>query len=72
MMEKLPEHQTGRIKSWLGLPVSRAMQDRFGYNTKQSMIAIGSGAGLAKVIYRVRKPNTDLYLSKKLILYFVQ
>lgn len=42
-MEKFPEHQTGRIKSWLGLPVSVAMEDRFGYSTKQSMIAIGSG-----------------------------
>ena len=48
VMEKLPEHQTGRIKSWLGLPVSRAMQDRFGYNTKQSMIAIGSGGWAGK------------------------
>jgi len=48
VMEKLPEHQAGRIKSWLGLPVSRAMQDRYGYNTKQSMIAIGSGGWAGK------------------------
>ncbi|MCX6311229.1 MAG: rod shape-determining protein RodA [Bacteroidetes bacterium] len=48
VMEKLPEHQTGRIKSWLGLPVSRQMEDRFGYNTKQSMIAIGSGGWSGK------------------------
>ncbi|HET6992061.1 MAG TPA: rod shape-determining protein RodA, partial [Bacteroidia bacterium] len=48
IMEKLPEHQTGRIKSWLGLPVSKEMEDRFGYNTKQSMIAIGSGGWTGK------------------------
>jgi rod shape determining protein RodA len=47
-MEKLPEHQTGRVKSWLGLPVSKEMEDRFGYNTKQSMIAIGSGGWTGK------------------------
>lgn len=46
VIEKMPEHQTGRIKVWLGLDVDRATEDRFGYNTKQSLIAIGSG-GLA-------------------------
>lgn len=43
VIEKMPEHQVGRIKVWLGLPVSQEIEDRYGYNTKQSMIAIGSG-----------------------------
>lgn len=43
VIEKMPEHQTGRIKVWLGMDVDRAAEDRFGYNTKQSLIAIGSG-----------------------------
>ncbi|HLG02807.1 MAG TPA: rod shape-determining protein RodA [Bacteroidia bacterium] len=47
-LEKLPVHQTGRIKCWLGLPVPRAISDRYDYNTKQSMIAIGSGDWLGK------------------------
>lgn len=48
VIEKMPEHQTGRIKVWLGLPVSQKMIDRYGYNTKQSMIAIGSGGFAGK------------------------
>jgi rod shape determining protein RodA len=48
VIEKMPEHQTGRIKVWLGLKVSREIEDRYGYNTKQSMIAIGSGGLLGK------------------------
>jgi rod shape determining protein RodA len=43
VIEKMPEHQTGRIKCWLGLPVSQAMMDKYDYNTRQSLIAIGSG-----------------------------
>lgn len=42
-VSKMPDHQAGRIKVWLGLPVSQEIQDRYGYNTKQSLIAIGSG-----------------------------
>lgn len=42
-INQMPEHQSGRIRVWLGLPVSQAIQDRYGYNTKQSLIAIGSG-----------------------------
>lgn len=48
VIEKLPEHQTGRIKVWLGLKVSRKIEDKYGYNTKQSMIAIGSGGAWGK------------------------
>jgi rod shape determining protein RodA len=48
VLEKLPEHQTGRIKTWLGLPVSQEMIDRYEYNTRQSMIAIGSGGWFGK------------------------
>lgn len=48
VIEKMPEHQTGRIKVWLGLEVDRATEDRFGYNTKQSLIAIGSGGFAGK------------------------
>lgn len=48
LLNKVPEHQSGRIKSWLGLPVSREMSDRFDYNTRQSMIAIGSGGWTGK------------------------
>ena len=48
MIEKLPAHQTGRIKVWLGLKVDRKTEDRFGYNTKQSLIAIGSGGMYGK------------------------
>lgn len=47
-IEKMPEHQTGRIKVWLGLPVSQAMIDRYDYNTRQSLIAIGSGGTYGK------------------------
>jgi rod shape determining protein RodA len=43
VIEKLPEHQTGRIKVWLGMKVSQEMIDRYDYNTRQSLIAIGSG-----------------------------
>jgi len=43
VIEKMPEHQTGRIKCWLGLPVSQEMMDKYDYNTRQSLIAIGSG-----------------------------
>ncbi|MCU0434056.1 MAG: rod shape-determining protein RodA [Bacteroidia bacterium] len=42
-VNKMAEHQSARIKVWLGMPVSKEMEDRFGYNVKQSMIAIGSG-----------------------------
>lgn len=48
VIEKMPEHQTGRIKVWLGLKVSQEIEDRYGYNTKQSMIAIGSGGFAGK------------------------
>ncbi len=48
VVEKLPDHMKGRIKCWLGLPVSRAMHDRYAYNTDQSMIAIGSGGWFGK------------------------
>jgi rod shape determining protein RodA len=48
VIEKMPEHQTGRLKVWLGLKVDQKTEDRFGYNTKQSMIAIGSGGALGK------------------------
>jgi rod shape determining protein RodA len=48
VLEKMPEHQAGRIKVWLGLPVSQAIEDRYGYNTRQSMIAIGSGGAMGK------------------------
>lgn len=47
-IEKMAEHQTGRIKVWLGLPVSRAMIDKYDYNTRQSLIAIGSGGAYGK------------------------
>lgn len=47
-VEKLPQHMKGRIKCWLGLPVSRAVRDRYAYNTDQSMIAIGSGGWFGK------------------------
>jgi rod shape determining protein RodA len=48
VVEKLPDHMKGRIKCWLGLPVSRAVRDKYAYNTDQSMIAIGSGGWLGK------------------------
>jgi rod shape determining protein RodA len=48
IIEKLPEHQTARIKVWLGLPVSQKMLDRYDYNTRQSLIAIGSGGATGK------------------------
>jgi rod shape determining protein RodA len=48
IINKMPEHQSGRIKSWLGLPVPKEQADRFDYNTKQSMIAIGSGGWTGK------------------------
>ncbi len=48
VLEKLPDHMKGRIKCWLGLPVSRAMHDKYAYNTDQSMIAIGSGGWTGK------------------------
>lgn len=48
VLEKLPEHQSGRIKCWLGLPVSPEVSARFDYNTRQSMIAIGSGGWAGK------------------------
>lgn len=48
VLEKLPEHQSGRIKCWLGLPVTRAMRDRYWYNSYQSMVAIGSGGWTGK------------------------
>lgn len=48
VIEKMPEHQTGRIKCWLGLPVSQAMMDKYDYNTRQSLIAIGSGGFYGK------------------------
>lgn len=47
-IEHMPEHQTARIKVWLGLDVSQKMEDKYGYNTKQSMIAIGSGGVAGK------------------------
>ncbi|MCA6362696.1 MAG: rod shape-determining protein RodA [Bacteroidetes bacterium] len=43
IINKMPEHQSARIKVWLGMSVSQQMQDKIGYNVKQSMIAIGSG-----------------------------
>jgi rod shape determining protein RodA len=43
VIEEMPEHQTGRIKVWLGMKVSQEMIDRYDYNTRQSLIAIGSG-----------------------------
>jgi rod shape determining protein RodA len=43
LINHLSEHQSGRIKVWLGLPVSQEMLDRYDYNTRQSLIAIGSG-----------------------------
>lgn len=46
ILSKLPDHQSGRIHVWLGVDVTQDMIDRFDYNVKQSMIAIGSG-GLA-------------------------
>lgn len=48
VLEKLPDHMKGRIKCWLGLPVSRAIHDKYAYNTDQSMIAIGSGGWFGK------------------------
>ena len=48
ILEKLPDHMKGRIKCWLGLPVPRAMHDKYAYNTDQSMIAIGSGGWFGK------------------------
>ncbi len=48
VIEKMPDHQTGRIKCWLGLPVSQEMMDRYDYNTRQSLIAIGSGGFYGK------------------------
>jgi rod shape determining protein RodA len=48
LINVVPEHQSGRVKCWLGLPVSRAISDRFDYNTRQSMIAIGSGGWTGK------------------------
>ncbi|CAN5194330.1 rod shape-determining protein RodA [soil metagenome] len=48
VLEKLPDHMKGRIKCWLGLPVSRAIHDKYAYNTDQSMIAIGSGGWMGK------------------------
>ncbi|CAN5817412.1 rod shape-determining protein RodA [soil metagenome] len=48
VVEKLPDHMKGRIKCWLGLPVSRAIRDKYAYNTDQSMIAIGSGGWTGK------------------------
>lgn len=47
-IEKMPEHQTGRIKVWLGLKVSQEMMDKYDYNTRQSLIAIGSGGAYGK------------------------
>ncbi len=47
-LEKLPVHQAGRIKVWLGMPVTREISDRYDYNTRQSMIAIGSGGWFGK------------------------
>jgi rod shape determining protein RodA len=46
ILNTLPDHQTGRIRVWLGVDVTAAMEGKYGYNVKQSMIAIGSG-GLA-------------------------
>jgi rod shape determining protein RodA len=48
VLEKLPYHMKGRIKCWLGLKVSRAIHDKYAYNTDQSMIAIGSGGWMGK------------------------
>ena len=48
LINHMSEHQSGRIKVWLGLEVDQKTEDRFGYNTKQSMIAIGSGGALGK------------------------
>lgn len=48
LINHLSEHQSGRIKVWLGLAVDRSIEDRFGYNTKQSLIAIGSGGFAGK------------------------
>jgi rod shape determining protein RodA len=48
VVEKIPEHQSARIKVWLGMNVSRKMEDKYGYNVKQAMIAIGSGGTAGK------------------------
>lgn len=48
ILEKVPEHQSGRFKCWLGLPVSQQISDKYDYNTRQSMIAIGSGGWTGK------------------------
>lgn len=48
LVDKIPEHQSGRIKCWLGLPVSQEISDKYDYNTRQSMIAIGSGGWSGK------------------------
>ena len=48
LLEKLPNHMNGRIKCWLGLPVTREIHDRYAYNTEQAMIAIGSGGTWGK------------------------
>lgn len=44
LINHMSDHQAGRIKVWLGIPgVSQQMLDRYDYNTRQSLIAIGSG-----------------------------
>ncbi|MGL5890342.1 MAG: rod shape-determining protein RodA, partial [Bacteroidia bacterium] len=48
VVEKIPEHQSARIKVWLGMNVSQKMEDKYGYNVKQAMIAIGSGGTAGK------------------------
>ncbi len=48
VIQKIPPHQSARIKVWLGMNVSRKMEDKYGYNVKQAMIAIGSGGTAGK------------------------
>ncbi len=47
-LNKMPTYQGGRIKVWLGMEVPRWISDRYDYNTRQSMIAIGSGGWFGK------------------------
>ncbi|MGL4596647.1 MAG: rod shape-determining protein RodA, partial [Bacteroidia bacterium] len=47
-LEKISPHQQFRIKIWLNLPVTEKVEKKYGYNTNQSMNAIGSGGMLGK------------------------
>ncbi len=42
-LDSISPHQQYRIKIWLGLPVTEKVEKKYGYNTNQSMNAIGSG-----------------------------